>query len=264
MDWRTRKQLTILAIVFGVFFIVVGFVVYSIVNQPGTCADDKRNQGEEDIDCGGPCAPCAFKQQKPVEVFFARFVEVRPKNYDIVAEIQNPNEHLAANPLIYRVQLFDDAGAEVGRRENITYLYPNDRIYIIESNFVTERTVVRAVATVLDKESTWQFTNDIHPEITLGDKKYDVVKIDTQEMGHVSAELVNRESFGYQNVDVRVALLNADENIIGAAKTVLSKVAPGEERKIEFTWPRSFNGVVSRIEMEARANGLESGNIFLP
>src|SRR3989344_954688 len=264
MDWRTRKQLTIVAIVFGVVAVFIIGISYYILYRSGSCIDNKKNQREEDVDCGGPCLPCAFKYQQPVEVFYARCIQVRPKNYDIVAEVQNPNDHLAANPLIYRVQLFDDAGAEVGRRENITYLYPNDRIYIIESNFVTERTVVRAVATVLDKESTWQFTNDIHPEITLGDKKYDVVKIDTQEMGHVSSELVNRESFGYQNVDVRVAILDADENIIGVAKTVLSKVAPGEEIKIEFTWPRSFNGVVSRIEMEARANGLESGNIFLP
>jgi len=265
MDWRTRKQLTIVAIVFGVVAVFIIGISYYILYRPGSCIDNKKNQGEEDVDCGGPCLPCAFKYQQPVEVFYARFIQVRPKNYDIVAEVQNPNDHLAANPLVYRVQLFDDAGAEVGRRENVTYLYPNDRIYIIESNFLTERTVVKAVATVLDRESTWQFTNDLRPELTLGDKSYAVQSIDNIPTGHVSAELVNREVYGYQNVDLHVALLDANQNILAIAKSTLLKVAAGERRRVEFTWPTAFaTSSVARIDMEARANGLLGANLLAP
>ncbi|MBI2097017.1 MAG: hypothetical protein HYT40_02600 [Candidatus Sungbacteria bacterium] len=264
MDWRTRKQLTILLIVFGVVFGALFWIGYSILHSPGSCTDNKKNQGEEEADCGGPCAPCAFKHQRPVEVFFARFIPVRPTNYDIVAQVQNPNDHLAATPLVYRVRLYDDKNAEVGRRDNVTFLDPNDRIYVIESNFVTERTVVRAVAEILPGETKWQFTNELRPDLTVGKKNYDVVMIDDREQSRVTAELVNRAAFTFRQVNVRVALLDESRNIIGVAKTIIANVRPGEPRPIEITWPGKFEGSVARIDMEARTNWLDSSNILSP
>ncbi|HTN92606.1 MAG TPA: hypothetical protein VL242_53425 [Sorangium sp.] len=32
-------------------------------DDPGTCSDGERNQREDDVDCGGPCAPCVFWQR---------------------------------------------------------------------------------------------------------------------------------------------------------------------------------------------------------
>ena len=32
-----------------------------------TCIDGKQNQGESEVDCGGPCEPCAIEQQEVVE-----------------------------------------------------------------------------------------------------------------------------------------------------------------------------------------------------
>lgn len=32
-------------------------------DDPGTCSDGERNQREDDVDCGGPCEPCAFWQR---------------------------------------------------------------------------------------------------------------------------------------------------------------------------------------------------------
>ena len=264
MDWRTRRQLLILLIVAGVVFGVLGLIGYALLHQPGSCTDNKLNQGEEEVDCGGPCAPCAFKHQKSVEVFYARFVEVRPKNYDIVAEVQNPNEHLAGRPLIYRTHLFDDKGAEVGRRDGETYVYPNDRIYIIEGNFVTERTVVEAKIEILPDETRWQYTNALHPDLTVGNKQYEVVTVDDRELSYESAVLTNRESAGFHNVDVRVALLDKDGNIAGVAKTIVQNLPPGGTRKVEFTWPNKIAADVDRVELEARADGLNQQNILIP
>ena len=74
MDWRTKKQLTILAVVFLALFVVLLAIGLSVFYSPGSCADNKKNQSEEDVDCGGPCPPCAFKQLRPGEIFFARFI----------------------------------------------------------------------------------------------------------------------------------------------------------------------------------------------
>ena len=264
MDWRTKKQLTILAGVFFAFFIVLFAIALSVFYSPGSCADNKKNQSEEDVDCGGPCTPCAFKQLRPVEVFFARFIEVRQGNFDIVAEIRNPNEHLAGNPLVYRARLYDDKNAEVGRRENITYIDPNDRIYIIESNFLTERNVARAVVEILDDETKWEYTNELRPDITIGRKNYEVVAVDGRETSRVMAELANHSAFAYRYVEARAALLDADGNIVGVARTIVQNVRPGEPRPIEFSWPNKIETGISRIDIEARTNWLDPSNIVAP
>ena len=262
MDWRTRRQLMMLA-VFLLVLLAMGFGTYYLFfYEPGTCFDAKKNQGEEEVDCGGPCAPCAFKHQKPVQVFFARFLQSRPTNYDIIAQIQNPNDHLAANPLLYRMRLFDDKGAEVGRRENQTYIYPNDKIYVVESNFVTERTVVEARLEIIDDETKWEYTNEIRPDLTLGNKKYEVIRQDSVEVGRVTADLTNRSDYTYQEVNVRVALLDPDGNIMAAGATVVDKMKSGESRSMQFVWPAKPAGTVARIEMEARANGLNRLNLL--
>ena len=166
--------------------------------------------------------------------------------------------------LIFLGHLFDKEDGEVGRRDGETYIYPNDRIYIIEGNFVTERTVSRAEIEILPEETRWQYTNALHPDLTFGNKQYEVVTVDNRELSYVSAVLTNRESTGFQNVDVKVALLDKDGNIVGVAKTIVQNLPPGGTRKVEFTWPNKIAADVNRIELEARADGLNQQNILIP
>ncbi|MBI4135071.1 MAG: hypothetical protein HY471_03135 [Candidatus Sungbacteria bacterium] len=262
MDWRTRRQLTVLLIFSLFIFGIGGGLAFWVVSEPPTCTDDKKNQGEDEPDCGGPCAPCAFKRLRPVEVFFARFIHVRPNTYDVVAQVQNPNDHLAANPLGYRVRVFDDQGAEIATRENVTHLYPNDKIYIIESNFVTERTVDHAAFEIVSENTAWTYTEEIRPELTLGNRKYEVVREGAVEYGRATAELTNRAPLSFRNVEVRVTLLSKEGSVIAAGSTVVADVLAGESRLVTFTWPEKPIGTITRIDMEARANALDSRNLI--
>ncbi|KKU42980.1 MAG: hypothetical protein UX56_C0001G0015 [Candidatus Azambacteria bacterium GW2011_GWD2_46_48] len=72
MDTRTQKQVIIAIFFLGIlFFIGGGF--YFAFRSPASCFDKIQNQGEEDIDCGGPCATaCEEKELKPLEIFFQR------------------------------------------------------------------------------------------------------------------------------------------------------------------------------------------------
>lgn len=262
MDWRTRKQLTILLTVFLVVFGIGVAAAYLVLKEPPSCFDNRKNQGETEADCGGPCVPCEFRRQKPVEVLFARFIRVRGNTYDIVGQIQNPNDHLAGNPLGYRAKLFDDKGAEVANRENITHVYPNDKIYIVESNFFTERTVVRAALEVVAENTVWTYTEEIRPELTLGNRKYEVIREGGEEYARVTAELVSRAPFVFRKVEVRAALLDEAGNVVAAGATEARDVKSGKARQVIFTWPEKPRGSVVRIDMEARANALDPGNLI--
>ena len=94
LSWRARKQLAVLLILGGVVAAIIGVVAYRYWPAP-SCVDQKMNQREEGIDCGGPCVACAVKNALPPVVFWTRAVELRPGFYDVAAEIQNQNTRAA-------------------------------------------------------------------------------------------------------------------------------------------------------------------------
>jgi hypothetical protein len=263
MDWRTQRQVTILAIAALVIFGMIASSYYAFLRVPATCADGRRNQGEAEVDCGGPCASCAFQHRKEVEVFYARFVQSRASVYDVAAEVQNPNDHLAVNPLAYRVRLFDDRGAEVGRRENVTFIYPSDKIYIVETGFFTERTAARAELTPLPDASVWVYSVDLRPDLIVGNKRYASTTGEGIPGARLTAEVTNRSVFGYNDVDIRAVLADSSQNVLAAAKTMIKKLKAGETRTVEMTWPAEPAGAVERINVEARANGLIRTNLLV-
>ena len=67
MNKRIRKQIIIALIFFGLVFSITSAFVITHRPQP-TCFDNKQNQGEEGIDCGGPCISCNLKENPPISV----------------------------------------------------------------------------------------------------------------------------------------------------------------------------------------------------
>ena len=131
MDFRARRQLAVL----GVIALVVGgigFLIFRAGLPDPSCQDNRKNQGEEDTDCGGPCASCALREQKPVEIFWTRFVQVRANTYDVAAEVRNPNVRIAAVFFDYEFKLFDTAGVAVVSRRGRAFLYPGETAHLIE------------------------------------------------------------------------------------------------------------------------------------
>jgi len=61
MNFTMKKINPILIIIIG----IVCLAIYtsscdkSETEEEATCSDNIKNQGEEDIDCGGPCPPCS-------------------------------------------------------------------------------------------------------------------------------------------------------------------------------------------------------------
>ena len=53
MDYRIRKQITIVAIVV-LFFVIAGAWLYFVLKPEPTCFDGIKNQDEEEIDCRPP------------------------------------------------------------------------------------------------------------------------------------------------------------------------------------------------------------------
>lgn len=58
-------------VTFGTETAAAGDIFYVVSEKPATCFDGIQNQGEEGIDCGGPCKQCKIRA-KPLSLFLSK------------------------------------------------------------------------------------------------------------------------------------------------------------------------------------------------
>lgn len=250
MDFHTRRQITIL-LAAGLVLAGVGFLVVQRYLPKPTCFDNKKNQNEEEVDCGGSCIPCALKHQKDVEIFWTRFVKSRGGTYDAAAEIRNPNVKLGAAYFRYTFKLFDKTGFLVASREGISFLYPGETIHLTEVGLLTGRIVEKATLDVSDFK--WVIA-DSGPDLIAGNREYNVETDNGGKQSVVKAIITNRTIKDIKGIRVNALVFDDRGNILGVNRTVIDELKANESQPVKFTWPGALADTVSTTLVEARSN----------
>jgi hypothetical protein len=252
VEFRTRRQL-------AAFFILVcivalfGFAAYRVVTTGATCEDRKQNQGEEGIDCGGPCVPCAIKQARPLKVFWARFVPTRDDRYDVVAEVTNSNTSVGAAAVEYEFRLLDGSGAVIVARRGNTFIYPRETVHLVEIGLEARERPARAVVDI--SSPRWVATAAIGPDVVAGNREY---RVETSEDGSrsvVTAIVSNRSVGDRRDIGVAALLLDGRGNVVGAHRTVMDILEAGTSLPVRLVWSHVISEPVASILIEARSPG---------
>jgi cbb3-type cytochrome oxidase subunit 3 len=252
MSWRLYRQfgaVLVLLIFLGIF---TG-VTYWRFRPPPTCFDNKKNQNELAVDCGGSnCKPCELKNPKDVAVIWTRAVPIRQNVYDVAAFVRNSNEILAAPSLEYRFSLFDDVGL-IAERLGETYLYPQERTYIIEANIPVSRLPTRVEFAIT--KSTWEIYKGSPPGILVQGKEYRLERETASTTRSViDSELFNDTVFDFRTVNVNFLLFDKDENLVGVNKTIIERFLTRTTRDVRTVWPEAISDSISSIIIEPRVN----------
>ena len=250
MDFRTRRQLVILLVV-AIVLAGVGFFVLRPFLPAPSCTDGRRNQGEEEADCGGPCVPCAFRQQKPIEVFWVRFVKVRENAYDAAAEIKNPNVKIGAAAFAYEFKLLDTAGVAVATRRGETFLYPGETAHLVEVGLLSGRLIQGAALAI--GEVAWALSDAPGPDIVAGSKEYVLEGDPAHPVSVMKAIVSNRGLRDLSGIGVSALAFDADGNLLGAHRSVVESLPAGSAEPVKFTWPVAFATAPSSLVVEARS-----------
>lgn len=250
MDFRARRQFAAIVVVFFVVLLPLGLFIYTSLPEP-SCFDSKRNQGEEEIDCGGACIPCELKHPKEVSVLWTRFVPTREHTYNLVAEVRNQNIKLAAVKLPYEFRLFDDRGVLVEVRQGTTFLFSGETAHIVETNIVTRR--MPKVLQLNIEGAQWVLTDVIPPDVVIGGKTLRVSPEGGETM--LTASLINRSFRDFPEVHAVALLSDNGGNVVAASAIVEQGLVSGETRQIFFSWPRPLPED-SRTVIEPRINTL--------
>jgi len=243
-SWSSRRKSIYAAIVIIVAVGVIGLPAFFIFYKPPTCADGKKNQGEQGIDCGGPCeklCPSAFQD---AIVSWTHFEKLTSHLYNIASYIVNPNISGAAHSVPFHVQIFDDTGMLITDVSSTLNIPPHrNTLAFLSAVDVGER--IPAAATFEFKSSPdWQKQYDTLDPLVVTDKNYS----EDVNGSSLTIKIENTSVKPIGPLSVYAVLYDKDKNAIGFSETKLDEIAPKDTAIAPFTWMAGHDGRVISIE----------------
>jgi len=261
MHKRTLKRI-IIALVFLLILSAIVFLVYSLSRPAPTCFDKIRNQGEEDIDCGGPCSSCEFLGVKNIEVLSVKSVPTQNNFYDLMAQIKNPNQNYGSGKVPFAFKVYDSNGNLIVQFSGQTYILPNQTKYIIKSKAEISRSFNKAEVSF--GEIKWEKLIDYQaPDLVIQQKEYQLLDYQGSGFSQAKGALVNKSDFDFNQVDVDILLFDSSGRLVGLNTTAINTLLSGQKRDFVATWFNEIGGQITVVEMEAETNIFDQDN-YLP
>jgi hypothetical protein len=234
MDWRLRKQIIYGLIIFLIFFLI-SFFIFLKIRGPvvATCFDDKQNQGEEGIDCGGPCPPCELKTAEPLKIYPTKYL-IYSNSFDILGILENPNKNLAVENVEYYFEVYDlyNNLKATTTLKKIT-LEPETRKYLLEINYPKPEYLLGEIKLKIinPKPQNWKKREKIEIPVS----HYNERVISDNKNWKLAVNLFNN-SYKNQDVDVFGLVYNQNNDLVavGQAKVFLK---PQEVKEIFISLP---------------------------
>ncbi|MDB5236977.1 MAG: hypothetical protein JWL88_79 [Parcubacteria group bacterium] len=245
MEWAKRRQFIVWSIFGAVIVALLAIVAIAIFYKTPTCIDQKQNQGETGIDCGGPCSHACVAEEHPAAVRFARAVSPSVDRTDVIAYIDNPNMGAAAHGVKGTVTIYDANHAQLATR-NVTFdLTPGGLTPVLVLGVLSSSTpVTQTFFTIDDADVRWIRSTEkpIVPSIQN-------IAWQDGNAPRVTATLVNPIAKPLTDVHLVATVFDANGTAIAASSTVVPTVPSQGTAQAIFTWNVPFASVPARVEI---------------
>ncbi|MEK9173430.1 MAG: hypothetical protein AAB594_02575 [Patescibacteria group bacterium] len=232
---RFKKQV----IYGGTFLLLIIFflawIYFSYLKPEASCFDKKKNQNEEGIDCGGVCGNFCFPVDfRPIElVRDPSFLRVDGKHVSLIAEIQNPNGHLATKNFSFEFRVFGESKTPLKIITGESFLYSGEIKTIIAPNIEVDLSKIERVE-FIPATSLWtQDGNFPRPNFKLQNKKTSFLDRNIVTEGNI----VSEESQVFAEVEVIAVFKNPARVKVGVSRTVITNFKPDETRNFSIIHP---------------------------
>ena len=235
MQSRLLKQF-----IYGVLYVGmisgVGYLVFiGFFQSAPSCFDNRQNQNEEGVDCGGSCVACEIKSLKNINVLPVHIFPLGDGTISALLEFRNPNINYGADSLSYSILFYDATNNVVATTTRDSFIYPGEIKFIVEPALqINASSVVGARAEVevrsWKKIDTFSLPRLITQNLT-------VQETPQKNFAIISGIIVNQNTFSLSRVTLH-GVLN-DENGIPHAisKTVVENMMPLEARQFQINTP---------------------------
>jgi hypothetical protein len=261
MTKRTTKQL-IIALIFLFILSGIGFLIYYFNRPAPSCFDGVQNQGEEGIDCGGPCPSCELVALEQIKVLWIKAIPAQGNFYDLAAQIKNPNQNYGSGQVPYQFELYDAQDNLIAEYTGLTFILPNQTKYLLQTKAESSRPVSKVKLSFAEIE--WQKIEDYQPpQLVIQQKEYRLLGSEEPGFSQTRGVLINKTNFDFDKIDIDILLFDSAHHLLAVGTTEIRTLLAGQERDFVATWFRKINGQVAFIEMEAETNIFDVDN-YLP
>lgn len=245
MSWASRRRATYLFGVIVFFVLVIGVpVAYHFLTIPATCTDGKQNQGETDIDKGGPCPVLDARALQHEAILWTRAFRVRDGSYTAAAYIQNPNEGAGVMQVGYKFGLYDSNNILIAERSGSTFIMPSGVTPVIEAGIDTGNRIVAHTYAEFTTPLTWErIVENPASSVEVTNKQLD------ETSPRLTANVRNTSVAPVISPSFAAVLFDQQGNAIAASRTSLDRLDSDQIAQIVFTWPQQFSARVGRIDI---------------
>lgn len=247
MSWNSQRQLIYGSAVLLFLILVIGIPVYNVFfNKAPSCFDNKLNQNETGVDCGGMCERACVLDvvSLPVTVWSRAFL-VTEGMYNLVAYVQNPNVEYVAEPTRYIFRVYDKDNVLIGVREGTADVPPTKTFPIFEQGFDTGYREPVSTFFSFIRSVPWKKYQGSLPELEIADERITEASTGVR----IDAVLINKTINQYMQIEVVAIVYDAEGNAMASSRTFVEKLEGSASAPLVFTWPKEFPSEVSKIEI---------------
>jgi len=240
MDKRLLKQILYGAGYLTIFFSIVFFIYLVWLKPAPTCFDNKQNQGETGVDCGGPCPSCEIRILSPLESSWTKYFSIENQTA-IVAEVKNFNLGWGANPFTYAFDIYGENDTKIGSLKKTSFIYGNEIKYLFDFVEIHSKNIkdVKVSFLGINWKSKEEFPKpDIKPRAVKTELTLD-------ELGEsrvvVNGFIINNNPFSISKARIIGFLFNQNSIQIGVSKTELENIKAFEEKSFKINFPKNIS-----------------------
>lgn len=259
---RSLKQVIVFLVYFTLAMSLSVAVYFAFIKAPETCFDNKQNQNEAGIDCGGVCTACKeIIVGEDLRFTEVAFVPGGNGKYDVLGKVYNPNDVEGASSFAYTVVLKDSAGTVLTTRSGRSYILPQENKYILELSLATAVAPATVAFSVESVEWARFSGYQEKPAVNIYQKSYSAISSGVG-FGEARGLISNESPYDFRTIVVKVVLRDTGGSPRAFNSTEIRTVLSGEERDFRLVWPNAFPGTVEKVEMEVDADVYHSDNFI--
>lgn len=223
----------------------IGFGVYWLFIRPApTCFDNKQNQKETGIDCGGSCISCDLKNVKPLVISTPVLFDLEGA-ISVVFKVANPNDNYGAESFVYKVNFYNKNNQLYDSITNKSFIYSGDSKELAEINTAVVKNEISR-AEILTSDIKWLSEKEWKKPL------FNVMNAQTKREKNyftVSGAIKNPNSFGIAQIEITAVLEDALGIDAGVSKTAIENLKPFEERNFRF-FVQADKSLLKNIKLE--------------
>ncbi len=220
--WGRHRKALILSIIGAVFAFLVALTLIATLYHAPSCMDDKQNQGETGVDCGGPCSHLCTAEENKAQVVFVQALTQQAGRTDVIASIANKNSGAAAKNVPFTVTLYGADGTVLASKQGTVDLPPAATVPLfIPGLYTGYQAVAHAFLSIDDASVYWYTYNDTRTIVPTSN-----AVLTDGAMPRATATVSNPTAYPILNLPVVITVYDAENNAIAASRTVVDEVPP--------------------------------------